>query len=73
MNIVFWNCRGIGGGGKDLDIKKLIMEKRVSFLGFIETKHSLILHSKIKRWRGVIEMEWSNVGIVEGYGGLICS
>ena len=72
MNCVCWNVRGIGGGGKDAAIKKLINDTKPFFLGLVETKHSQVRDSKIKNWWCLGDFKWKDVPAIEGSGGLVC-
>ena len=72
MNCVCWNVRGIGGVGKDEAIKRLVCETNPFFLSLVETKHSQVYHTKIKKWWGVRDYKWVDVAAEGGSGGLVC-
>ena len=49
MNFALWNIRGIGKGEKTMPIRKIVEEKKVSFMGLVETKHRRSIRSRMKR------------------------
>ena len=55
MNCVCWNVRGTKGGGKDEALKQLVGKTNLFFLCLVETKHSQVQDSKIKKWWGVMD------------------
>ena len=58
MNCLFWNVRCLGKGEKSKSIKRLITEKKVSFMGLVETKHRKSIRSRLKRMWGNDEFDF---------------
>lgn len=73
MKICCWNCRGIRGCSKYRVVRKLLVENKINFSSFIETKHSSVSIEKIRKWWGHMDVEWCDVNIGESGEGLICS
>lgn len=72
MNLISWNIRGLGGGCKQGTIKKIVREKKVAFLGLMETKCSAIRKSKVIRVWSDDEFQWAAVDAINTSGGLLC-
>ena len=72
MNFISWNIRDLGGGGKHGVIRKLLREKKVSFLGLVETKCTGIRESSIRKFWGDNEFQWVEVDAINMSGGLLC-
>ena len=72
MKCISWNVRGIGGCGKDAAIRKLIGDFNPMFIGLVETKHSRVDDTKIKKWWAMGDCKWFHVAAEEGSGGLVC-
>ena len=49
MNCLLWNIRGIGKGEKIMSIRSLVKNKKIAFMGLVETKHKISFKSRIKR------------------------
>ena len=58
MKFICWNCRGVGGKGKDEAIRNIVMHKKANFVGLVETKHSHLSEVKIRKWWGQREVDW---------------
>lgn len=71
MNFLSWNVRGLGKGEKCLNIRKLVVEKKINFLGLIETKHRQPLRCRLKRMWGSDDFEYCESFASETYVGRI--
>ena len=52
MNFLCWNIRGIGKGEKTMSVRKIVGEKKITFMGLVETKHKRSVKNIMKRWWG---------------------
>ena len=69
MNFLCWNIRGIGKGEKTLSVKKIVGEKKISFMGLVETKHKRPARSRMKRMWGYDGFDICEVLASETNGG----
>ena len=69
MNCLVWNIRGIGKGEKSLSIRKIIQEKKITFMGLVETKHRNSIQFRLKRMWGNEEFEFCEVFATDMNGG----
>ena len=69
MNCLVWNIRGIGKGEKSLSIRKIIQEKKITFIGLVETKHRNSIQFRLKRMWGNEEFEFCEVFATDMNGG----
>ena len=72
MNILSWNVRGLGGGRKSRVIKKLVAERKISFMGLMETKCSSIKESMVSRLWSSDEYKWATINATDTRGHLLC-
>ena len=72
MNLISWNIRGLGGGGKIGVLRKFIRDRKVSFLGLVETKCSRIRESLIRKIWCDGEFQWAAMDAISMSGGLLC-
>ena len=70
MNCLFWNIRGIGKGERSMSIRKLVEQKKVSFMGLVETKHKRSIRNRMKRMWGNEEYNICEVYASETNGGV---
>ena len=71
MNLISWNIKGLGGDEKQGVIRKFIREKKVFFLGLIETKCSKLKESIIRKIWCDDEYQWAMVHAINMSGGLL--
>ena len=64
-----WNIRGIGKGERSMSIRKIVGEKKISFLGLVETKHKSTIRSRMKRMWGNDDFDTCEVLASETNGG----
>ena len=49
MNCLLWNIRGIGKGEKIMSIRSLVNNKKIAFMGLVETKHKKSFKSRMRQ------------------------
>lgn len=69
MNLLFWNVRGLGRGEKCITIKELIIRKKISFMGLVETKHRNSFNRGVGRMWGRDGFNWCESLASETYSG----
>ena len=69
MNCLLWNIRGIGKGERTMSIRKIVEEKKISFMGLVETKHKRSIRSRMKRMWGNDDFDTCEVYASETNGG----
>ena len=69
MNFLLWNIRGIGKGERTKAIRKIVGEKKILFMGLVETKHKRSIRSRMKRMWGNDEFDICEVLASETNGG----
>ena len=71
MNYLFWNIRGIGKGKRSMSIRKLVHQKKVSFMGLVETKHKKTMRNRMKKLWGNDEYDMCEVYASDTNGGRV--
>ena len=47
MRLIYWKCKGMGGKGKDGEIRNIVVGKKANLVDLIETKHTLLTEAKV--------------------------
>ena len=72
MNFLFWNIRGVGKGEKSLSIRSIVKNKKIAFMGLVETKHRKPFQPRIKRLWGNDDFDYCEVlSTITHSGGII--
>ena len=71
MNCLLWNIRGIGKGERTISIRKIVEEKKVSFMGLVETKHKRTIRNRMKRMWGNDDFDICEIFAGETNGGVV--
>ena len=69
MNFLLWNIRGVGKGEKTMSIRNIVQEKKISFMGLVETKHKRPIRSRMKRMWGNDDFDICEVFASQTNGG----
>ena len=68
MRLIYLKCRGVGGKGKDGAIRNIVVGKKANLVDLVETKHTLLIKAKVRKWWGQREVDWCDAQVDGGAG-----